>query len=1116
MTATALDHPDEDALVLPASWRALVEPRRGSGSAVVSADPTAQERVHAAVTAATGEVGAVLDDPRTDSTLARAGHAMLAGEPTPLGAAVVASAMRGISKIHDQTRTTMAMFADAWTTAYGLTFAAEAAAKVTTIEVSWGSRTDPTHLQAADRPLQHWAPFIAVPRRMRALLTSVDDADYAAVVDALEPLRTGPCRAVTSYLLPTEQDWVSADCREIRREWWLLIHSVTTGEQLTTLVEGSEAIRLRFKEYLYAVLAHVGTAAAPAVAVAVDGAAWQEPDEQQRLIDALTLLPSDAAFDLALHRIAHPRMRPALLAMMRRFPARALRRLAAHAAGDSAIAGEAATLLRRHLLVTGSLRESVRAELDAESLAVLDGIEPPAPRPDTAPDSALPELLISPPWERRRKKAKPVVLTDLPTPPSSVRWSDGERQEWADSPKAADVFEWPADTDWDATLNGSSLRADQYAALLLQAPDEIAQRVLLRRRGMFGFWNENLLRAVVAKHEHRAAQTVLQHVLRDPMARAELLLPFVDVLVAEQIAAWLPPRTSMRPFALSWLDRHGLAAIPVFLPAALGKAGAKRVAAEEALRIIASGRAEAAVAMAAEWDAKAGAAVEALLTASPLDDLPARIPAVGDWLDIALLPPILLRDRPQALPDAAVDRVLVTLALSKPGRVYAGVAVVRESCNPASLAEFAWAIFQEWQTNGMPSSDGWVLTALGWIGDDETVRRLTPLIRAWPGENQHRRAVDALDVLAAIGTDVALMHLHAIAQKVKFAGLRNRARLKIDEVAAGLGLTSDQLADRLVPDCGLEEDGSLILDYGPRQFIVGFDESLTPFVIDEKGKQRKALPKPGATDDAELAPAAHARFAAMRKDVRTLAAEQVRRFESAMVLGRRWSSAEFHDFLLAHPLVWHLVRRLLWVVEEDGRQTGFFRVAEDRTLADIDDEPFLLRGGGVGIGHSEITVGVAHPLQLTEAENKAWAAVFADYEIVQPFRQFGRSTYELTDEERGAENLTRFAEHGQVPAQAVLGLASRGWERGDAHDHGEVQWMARPVPGGRRVVISLQPGISLWLGGDAEFQTLTKILLAEGSPANAVRGRGLVAFGELDAITASEVLAELTRLTTTS
>jgi hypothetical protein len=51
-------------------------------------------------------------------------------------------------------------------------------------------------------------------------------------------------------------------------------------------------------------------------------------------------------------------------------------------------------------------------------------------------------------------------------------------------------------------------------------------------------------------------------------------------------------------------------------------------------------------------------------------------------------------------------------------------------------------------------------------------------------------------------------------------------------------------------------------------------------------------------------------------------------------------------------------------------------VAEDPTFADVDDKARALPSG--------ITVGVAHPWRIV-LDRAAWASVFADYAIIQPF-----------------------------------------------------------------------------------------------------------------------------------
>jgi hypothetical protein len=311
-----------------------------------------------------------------------------------------------------------------------------------------------------------------------------------------------------------------------------------------------------------------------------------------------------------------------------------------------------------------------------------------------------------------------------------------------------------------------------------------------------------------------------------------------------------------------------------------------------------------------------------------------------------------------------------------------------------------------------------------------------------------------------------------------------------------------------VPDFGLDAEGGMWLDYGPRRFRVGFDEQLKPFVADEAGGRRKDLPPPNAKDDPELAPAARKQFSALKKDVRTIAAEVIRRLETAMVTGRDWSAEEFRDLLLGHPLVWHITRRLVWLCGADSSADGAataFRIAEDRTLATVDDEEFTLP--------EDARVRLAHPLHLAD-DLAAWAELFADYEILQPFEQLGRPVYALTEQERAERRLTRF-EGVKVPVGKVLGLVSRGWQRGTPMDAGVENNISRKVDENLHLIVDLEPGIAVGYINELGDQTLREVYLGAGQDDYWRWGNGDTGapLGTLDPITASELLRDLTRLT---
>ncbi|WP_327011341.1 DUF4132 domain-containing protein [Dactylosporangium sp. NBC_01737] len=479
-------------------------------------------------------------------------------------------------------------------------------------------------------------------------------------------------------------------------------------------------------------------------------------------------------------------------------------------------------------------------------------------------------------------------------------------------------------------------------------------------------------------------------------------------------------------------------------------------------------------------------------------------PELTGWANAAVLPRVRLRDG-RALPVDAARRLVALLTRSRAGMAPDGLAEVVAACDRASLAAFGWALFQRWQAIGLPTSGTWAMLGLAWIGDDDVVRRLTPLIKVWPGTGGHHRSVAGLSVLTGLGTDVALIHLNDVAEKVKFAGLSSTARGMLHTVAGRLGLTGEQLSDRLVPDLGLRADGVLVLDYGPRRFVVGFDDQLRPTVADEDGKRLKSLPKPGARDDATLGPAAYQRFGALKKDVRTLAGDQIRRFERAMVTGRHWTAPEFATFIVGHPLLRHLARRLVWSfrAEADGSTVdGSFRVAEDGSYAGVDDDALTLPGGAL--------VGVAHPLRLGGSV-PGWAEVFSDYELLQPFPQLGRETYELTAQEAKATQLTTF-EGRVVPSGRVLGLERSGWSRATPQDNGHQPWIERPLPGGLRAYIRLAPGFTIGRPGDDPEQTLSALVVSRGRIGYRRSAADEAELGAVDEVAMSELLRELHQL----
>jgi hypothetical protein len=411
-----------------------------------------------------------------------------------------------------------------------------------------------------------------------------------------------------------------------------------------------------------------------------------------------------------------------------------------------------------------------------------------------AAPEALPAVLADPPWLRRRPAGRTVVVEGLacPAQPPAIRWAAGERAAWAASTRAVGYVNlavhngarWELTAAYIADPQQPRALLSEQIALFVGGPRELGRQVIEQWRITEVWGAPEWMPVVVGRFELLALPMALEAARHNPTQVVSSLLPFADTGIAALMAEALAGRTALRSVALAWLDRHPSTAARALIPPALGAPGPARRQADRALRaLVGGGHREATAAAAAEYGSRAEAALVDVLATDPLDLLPARMPRLPVWADPMALAPIRLRDAAGTLPDDSARHVLSMLALCRHGATYAGISQVKAACESRSLAEFSWTLFLRWQAAGLPAKESWVLESLALLGDDETVHRLSAVIRTWPGEGRHARAAAGLDVLAAIGSDAALTQLRDIAATTTFSGLRDRA---LEVIAASL------------------------------------------------------------------------------------------------------------------------------------------------------------------------------------------------------------------------------------------------------------------------------------------------------------------------------------------
>lgn len=1100
----------EDQLRLPAEWTDWVLPRRGNGTGApaepdpeasqkvalrgaadpVEPDPDASRKVAAVVEARRDDLVASLEHPECDPDLSRAGLAHLRGEPNPTGAAAVIALLRFADPYRgalfqpggERARANRELFA-AVVADFGLPFAVCAGIEDLATAIHWGASTgwDPTDLptlavgDSTDLIWTVWSDREGVLPLARSLIAAASDDEYRRIIERAAGHRATALRRVAAaVLLPDERDWVAAAC-DVRAAFRgsspieQLVWSIVSDEDhvdrlgLTRLAPGYVHHRL-----VAELARNLGAAALPVLARTLEQKSL-ELAQRTLLFQAIAALPSDEA---AMYLVEHAAELGALAAVKPaavRYPHRFARAVAAKAADiPQADRVRLAGALRQETVPL----EAVLKGLDDAARAAVEAVLAEA-APAVATPEQLPAVLLAPPWSERRRRRAPEPVPGPAAPAGTeLDWAPGERE-------AALAIE-PSFAEWD--------EAEFWAS-----DSETGLGFADRLRGRLARGGD--------------PEAVLKR-LRDAPKHASALVPIRSAEAAALAADWFARLKSARVHAADWLDRHGEHAVPYLVPCALGADKRLRDGGEAALRYLARRLGDQAVLdAAAAFGPDARARLTDLLATDPRVPLAGTVKP-GDWADPHMLPPVMLRGDETALPAAAVRHLIAALALWSPRLPFPGVEDFAAHCDPVSLQRFSLALFDLWLRAEAPSKDSWAVDQLGAFGNDDTVAVLGPLVPQWPGRSQNDRALAGLEVLAHIGTDAAFRALCDISGSFKYGNsTSDRARELAARIAAARGLTFEALADRLLPDHGVP--GPITFEYPPRategaapqadrasapgrRFHLTFDRLLTPHLTDDAGKARKTLPKPGVRDDAATAKAAAARYRALVKTVETTAEAQADRLRAAMLRGRVFTLADLR-VLDAHPIAGVFTRRLAWFSRGAG-----FRIAEDGGFADVEDREFE---------PDPAAIRLAHPA-LLGGDTAAWVALFADYELLQPFDQLSLPSLRFHDDELATGRLTRF--DGLQAAFHELGERI-GWTQLPRSPEAAGPWvwrLQRPVPGGV-LLADADPEPETHDPDRDRLHTVTSIRLQANTNRHSDHARPLPGRA-IDPVAASDLLVRLT------
>lgn len=378
------------------------------------------------------------------------------------------------------------------------------------------------------------------------------------------------------------------------------------------------------------------------------------------------------------------------------------------------------------------------------------------------------------------------------------------------------------------------------------------------------------------------------------------------------------------------------------------------------------------------------------------------------------------------------------------------------------LAALACEVWELWIKAGAQSKTKWVLSFAAVFGGAAMTPKLIHAINEWPQNARGAIACDAVAALSVSPDPAALVAVDSISRKFKFRQVKTAAAAALESAAHELGITPEELADRIVPTLNFAPDGTRVFDYGHRKFTVRLTSSLELAVTTEAGKTVKSMPAPGKTDDSELASAAYEAYKTLKKQIKTTITAQRARLELALSAQRCWDCGAWRKLFVENPIMHQFAISLIWGIYENGELKETFRYMEDGSFNTVDEDEYTLP--------SEASIGLVHPIEMEADVLAAWKQQLEDYEITQSIDQLSRPIYRIPADQNEATALETVA--GRIlNSLSLMGkLQGMGWYRGSVVDGGGFYTFYREDPS---VGIGVELNFSgSFVGGDNDDVTV--------------------------------------------
>lgn len=314
-------------------------------------------------------------------------------------------------------------------------------------------------------------------------------------------------------------------------------------------------------------------------------------------------------------------------------------------------------------------------------------------------------------------------------------------------------------------------------------------------------------------------------------------------------------------------------------------------------------------------------------------------------IDENILSNILLKDKQTKAPLKIVQYVFMEYVALKEPSILKDCNKIAEFFDIDSFRNALDNIYTNWLNNKADTKLKNILIPYCIFQPEDKLLKLKTQIEEWALNSRGALAAHAVYAIALNASKFALVLVDTMSVKVKNNQVKNAAKDALKKTAKALEISEDELIDKIIPDLDFDKKGMRELHYGGeanRVFKLQIKNDLTIEVTDSNDKVLKSLPAPNSKDDKAISDASKKELTLIKKNIKMISSNQMRRLNKVLLNGRKWSYKTFNELFVDNPIMNIFALKLIWgVYDEKNNLIESFRYMEDGSFNTFDEEEYI-------------------------------------------------------------------------------------------------------------------------------------------------------------------------------